>query len=489
MGSVAAAAMVARSIVNDFLPHEIHEYIFSSIHSIFGRRFSSEITMIIEEFSGLETNLIFEAAELYIGARTIINSSSSKSALPTRIKVYMPECEKQIMVNIDRNEEIIDEFQGIQFRWMLHCDRMNSENCDNPRDMNATLRAEVQSFHLTLNKKYIDIVISKYIPHIIKEMEDLKQQRKTIKIFSKDGYRGSCWESVSLNQPATFETLAMESGLKEMIIEDLGRFLRRKEYFRRVGKAWKRGYLLYGPPGTGKSSLIAAMTNYLNFDIYDLQLSGIDSDVGLREALLGTANKSIVVVEDIDCSVEFKDREDDGRAVGYSEKQVTLSGLLNFIDGLWSSCGEERIIIFTTNHKDKLDPALLRPGRMDLHIHMSYCTSCGFKVLAKNYLGIQNHELFLDVESLIEEAEVTPAEVAEQLMRHDDVNYALKGLVEFLKLKIVKKAEEKVKKLEDESKSESEHESEHESNAAYHDQGDDENTNVNELVEKQADKN
>lgn len=124
---------------------------------------------------------------------------------------------------------------------------------------------------------------------------------------------------------------------------------------------------------------------------------------------------------------------------------------------------------------------------MDLHIHMSYCTSCGFKVLAKNYLGIQHHELFLDVESLIEEAEVTPAEVAEQLMRHDDVSYALKELVEFLKLKIVKNAEEKVRKLED--KSESEHEPEHESNAAYQDQDDDENTNVNELVEKQEDKN
>ena len=57
--------------------------------------------------------------------------------------------------------------------------------------------------------------------------------------------------------------------------------------------------------------------------------------------------------------------------------QFTLSGLLNMIDGLWSSCGDERIIVFTTNHKDRLDPALLRPGRMDLHVHMSYCTMDG----------------------------------------------------------------------------------------------------------------
>ncbi|PKI45225.1 hypothetical protein CRG98_034403 [Punica granatum] len=72
---------------------------------------------------------------------------------------------------------------------------------------------------------------------------------------------------------------------------------------------------------------------------------------------------------------------------------LTLSGLLNFIDGLWSSCGDERIIIFTTNHVEKLDPALLRPGRMDMHIHMSYCTFHGFVLLASNYLGISEADL------------------------------------------------------------------------------------------------
>ncbi|XP_022857484.1 AAA-ATPase At2g18193-like [Olea europaea var. sylvestris] len=68
---------------------------------------------------------------------------------------------------------------------------------------------------------------------------------------------------------------------------------------------------------------------------------------------------------------------------------LTLSGLLNLMDGLWSNSGDERIIIFTTNHKEKIDPALLRPGRMVMHIHMSYCTDKGFDVLEYNYLGIE----------------------------------------------------------------------------------------------------
>ncbi|KAI4295499.1 hypothetical protein L6164_035541 [Bauhinia variegata] len=67
-----------------------------------------------------------------------------------------------------------------------------------------------------------------------------------------------------------------------------------------------------------------------------------------------------------------------GMALRDMVKEVTLSGLLNFIDGLWSSCGDESIIAFTTNHRDRLDTALPRPGRMDVHIHMSYCTPCGF---------------------------------------------------------------------------------------------------------------
>lgn len=126
---------------------------------------------------------------------------------------------------------------------------------------------------------------------------------------------------------------------------------------------------------------------------------------------------------------------------------MTLSGLLNFMDGLWSSCGDERIIIFTTNHKNKLDPALLRPGRLDMHIHMSYCTPVGFKILALNYLGITDHLLFGDIENLIQNVEATPAEVAEYLLKNEDPELALRDLIKFLE---VKKEEARVMEEEEE---------------------------------------
>lgn len=105
---------------------------------------------------------------------------------------------------------------------------------------------------------------------------------------------------------------------------------------------------------------------------------------------------------------------------------------MNFIDGLWSSCGDERIVVLTTNHVERLDPALLRPGRMDLHLHMSYCDFSGFKILAYNYLLIQEHSLFEEIEELLNKVQATPAELAGELMKSDNVTSSLQGLIRFL---------------------------------------------------------
>ena len=95
--------------------------------------------------------------------------------------------------------------------------------------------------------------------------------------------------------------------------------------------------------------------------------------------------------------------------------------------------------MFTTNHKEKLeklDPALLRPGRMDVHVHMSYLTMDGFKQLVSNYLGINgDHQLFEVIGALLKNKQVTPAEIAEELLKSEDSNVALRGVVEFLEQK------------------------------------------------------
>lgn len=87
--------------------------------------------------------------------------------------------------------------------------------------------------------------------------------------------------------------------------------------------------------------------------------------------------------------------------------------------------------MFTTNHKDRLDPVLLRPGRMDMHLHMSYCTFSGFKTLASNYLRIQDHQLFGEIKGWLDKVQATPAEVAGELMKCEDPDVALRGLIKW----------------------------------------------------------
>ena len=113
------------------------------------------------------------------------------------------------------------------------------------------------------------------------------------------------WSHVVFEHPATFSTLAMEPKKKQEIVKDLLKFSKGKEYYAKIGKPWKRGYLLYGPPGTGKSTMIAAMANFLDYDVYDLELTAVKDNTELRKLMIETSSKSIIVIEDIDCSLDL----------------------------------------------------------------------------------------------------------------------------------------------------------------------------------------
>ncbi|KAI6671437.1 hypothetical protein NL676_006322 [Syzygium grande] len=448
--SATATVMVVQSVVRQFVPPEFQDFLFSRIRG-FLSCFSNEMTLVIKRHAAHAQNELFGAARVFLAAK---HSPSVR-----RMVVTKSAKEKHFALAVDQNQAVVDTFRGVELKWVFTSSQVGSGYRVH-HGRNSTVQHEVQYFELTFHKKHREMVVESYLPFVIDEAKSLKQGKKTLQLYTTnfngfyDGAVPGAWAPVNLHHPATFNTLAMDLELKKKILDDLDRFVRRKEYYRRVGKAWKRGYLLYGPPGTGKSSLVAAMANYLNFDIYDLELSGIRSNEELRRLLIATANQSILVVEDIDCTIKLQDRMSETQAAGMNpmstgyqrQDGVTLSGLLNFIDGLWSSCGDERIIVFTTNHIEKLDPALLRPGRMDLHIPMSYCTPCGFKLLASNYLGINHHELFDLIESEIATARVTPAEVAEQLMQSDEPDVALRDMVSFLANHKRKENEEKVRR-------------------------------------------
>ncbi|XP_075108783.1 protein HYPER-SENSITIVITY-RELATED 4-like [Nicotiana tabacum] len=252
VGSAAAMAMVAHN-----LPPEVQDYIFFGIRNLF-IKFSNQLIILIDEFDGMVSNQVYESAQIYLGSKLSPNTR--------RFKISKPEKEKNFNMSMERNEEVTDCFKGQKFKWIWICRQVQSKDYFyNPRDMNSTLKSEVRSYELTFHSKNKDFVLECYLPYIINEAKLRKQEIRTLKIHTVDYENmhdlSAVWTPVNLNHPATFETLAMDVEQKERIVKDLDRFVKRKEYYRKVGKAWKRGYLLYGPPGTGKSSLIAAMAN------------------------------------------------------------------------------------------------------------------------------------------------------------------------------------------------------------------------------------
>ncbi|KAI8527973.1 hypothetical protein RHMOL_Rhmol12G0116000 [Rhododendron molle] len=423
----AASAMLVKTVLNEvqnltsqFIPQQLREKILAKFEGLMGNS-SSQMTLVIDEQNGLFINEMFEASEIYL--RTKISPSV------LRLKVSKAPRDKTFSITINKGEKIIDTFEDIEVIWQMICTETQKTTSDYDGYLDSE-KVEHRSIELSFHKKHKEKVLSSYLPCIWEMSQKIKEEDKVLKLYPLGQYHD---EDVNLDHPSTFDTLAMDPTLKKEIMDDLDRFVKRRTFYKSVGKAWKRGYLLYGPPGTGKSSLIAAMANHLKFNIYDLELTSLRRNSELRSLLVSTANRSILAIEDIDCSSNFQNRQAGGRNEG--DSQVTLSGLLNFIDGLWSCCGDERIIVFTTNHKDRLDPALLRPGRMDMHIHMSYCTPGGFKILALNYLGLTNHFMFTEIEKLITEVEATPAEIAEELMKSEEPEVALKGLIKYLHLK------------------------------------------------------
>ncbi|CAA7024447.1 unnamed protein product [Microthlaspi erraticum] len=453
--SFSAIMMLFRTVINEIVPKGIRDYITVRFVDFFSSyfQFESSFTFVIEQKWGSVDNQTFRAAEAYLPTclaglsteKLVVGcnlknpsdqiSSNSNRGSSGSAPTWNPAGQLKLGVPVDT--KIIDEFEGIHLEWTLHSTVME------------TYPYEKRYFHLTCKKKFREKIMTDCFTHFVKSAQKRMSHRENLNIYTYN-QQHSYWEPAIFEHHATFETLAIEPKLKTTMIDDLDAFSKGKDFFKSVGRAWKRGYLLYGPPGTGKSSMVAAIANYMNYHIYDLQLQSVSNDGQLRKILTTTQNRSIILIEDIDCGSDASSiRKTKGKEqVSSTSEGISLSGLLNFVDGLWSCCAEERIIIFTTNHKEKLDPALLRPGRMDIHILMDYCTTFVFKKLVAMYLKIDDHALIDPIEELVLEVSVTPAEVTQQLMVSKNADVALKGLLELLETKKMRKEDDA--KVEDE---------------------------------------
>ncbi|ERF75883.1 hypothetical protein EPUS_01249 [Endocarpon pusillum Z07020] len=247
------------------------------------------------------------------------------------------------------------------------------------------------------------------------------------------------WNKVAVRPSRPMGTVVLDSKQKAAILRDINDFLdpATTRWYSNRGIPYRRGILLYGPPGTGKTSLSFALAGVFGLDIYCMSLS--EKTLSEEDLILlfnSLPKRCIVLLEDIDSAGivrkksdttkeeekrskgeaedkkedaknekkdesaettaamiakevakavksanESNDRSAGGRPGSSNDMGITMSGLLNAIDGVASQ--EGRVLIMTTNYPEKLDDALMRPGRVDMKIEFTLASR------------IQMRELFL----------------------------------------------------------------------------------------------
>ncbi|KZT07175.1 P-loop containing nucleoside triphosphate hydrolase protein [Laetiporus sulphureus 93-53] len=217
-----------------------------------------------------------------------------------------------------------------------------------------------------------------------------KDAEHRVHIFMADTTYG-CWRWNGARQKRPMSSIVLEPGVKDMILADCKDFLCSEDWYAERGIPFRRGYLLYGVPGSGKTSLIHSLAGELGLDIYVVSLSSKGmSDNTLSNLMGNVPSRCILLLEDLDAAftrgisrdetstgapmtttssstftAKTKDESNDGST-------LSLSGLLNSLDGV--AAAEGRLLFATTNHIERLDPALSRPGRMDVWVNFKHAT-------------------------------------------------------------------------------------------------------------------
>lgn len=193
-----------------------------------------------------------------------------------------------------------------------------------------------------------------------------ERRANRLTLFTVDRW-GDEWRMADSKPRRALDSVVLDEGVSKRLHDDIHEFFNRREWYAQMGIPWRRGYLLYGPPGTGKTSAAFALAGELRLKLCALSLTNPKlNDNVMADLLQRTPPRSLILIEDIDAFFNARAKQD-------TQIQISFSGLLNALDGVGAQ--EGRIVVLTTNHRERLDAALIRPGRIDLEIELGNATA------------------------------------------------------------------------------------------------------------------
>lgn len=241
------------------------------------------------------------------------------------------------------------------------------------------------------------------------------------------GLHSVAWNLLRSIRPRPLESTVLAKGVLDRLVDDMRVFMSRQPEYCKKSIPYRRGYLLFGEPGNGKTTTVLALASFFGLNVYILSLASLGmTDIGLMTILQTVQDSSVILIEDIDCLLngrEVKQPTSDSKEIFVPGSRLTFSGVLNALDGIGAK--EGRIIFMTTNHREKLDAALIRPGRIDVQLEIGSPDSDQIRRLANRFYPDHSQEIEQIVSGLSGN-KISMASIQGFFLRHE---YSIEGVL------------------------------------------------------------
>lgn len=238
-----------------------------------------------------------------------------------------------------------------------------------------------------------------------------------------------CWRKIGHVQERSEDTIILDSKIRSKLFDDIDKFTKNKQNYVKYGIPYKRNYLFYGRPGTGKSSLINVIASKTNRSVHILSFDASMTDSKFTGAIRSINNSAnaILLLEDVDCIFHNRDSAN-------NNSNISFSALLNMLDGV--GCSTHGLMVFiTTNYIEKLDKALLRPGRIDMMIKFDVISPEQINGILQSYNIVLDDPIMWQLTVLCQEKKIVPAILSGFIFRqYGDIELNNVNFIELFRL-------------------------------------------------------